>query len=158
MSSTFQSGSEKTTACLAEKQLWFTKSAHLESNLIQHWQPGCILFGGRCGKPPALASAMLRRGGRISGNPGPQCLSRSPDGADGAWYFRISSTSKLQNSKVRHWKEITPTAQPKDLLKIPKELRQSSLARQCSLPNATINWSMIMCIYIIYISLSIYLI
>lgn len=36
MSSTFQAGSEKSTACLAEKQLWFTKSAHLEySNLIQ---------------------------------------------------------------------------------------------------------------------------
>ena len=44
-----------------------TKSAQLESNLIQHWQPGCILFGDRCGKPPAL----LRRGVRISGNPGP---------------------------------------------------------------------------------------
>ena len=71
MSSTFQAGSEKSTACLAEKQLWFTQSAHLESNLIQHWQPGCILFGGRCGKPPALPLAMLRRGVRISGNPGP---------------------------------------------------------------------------------------
>ena len=71
MSSTFQAGSEKSTACLAEKQLWFTQSAHLESNLIQHWQPGCILFGGRCGKPTALPSAMARRGLRISGNPVP---------------------------------------------------------------------------------------